>query len=739
MTPTTAQTQDASGASPKESNFGVRDLRNERASPDRLDRLAAQAEEQGAVRLLLELGIRFVPEGELNASERAAQREAIRNRQRAVRNGVTGTNTRIVREFDTVPAMAIVASPAGVQALKDVGQVARVRRDQTYEVGLDESVPLVRADKVWADGHTASERMVAVLDTGVDTDHAFFGGRVTEEACYSTEDPANDRYTLCPNGEETQTGSGAGVNCGVSNAACGHGTHVAGIAAGAGDSLAGVAKAAELMSVQVFHRVEDENVCNAPCLMAYQSDIQAGLERVYELRDVHDIAAANLSLGGGKATSPCDDRSMKAVVDNLRSANIATVAASGNNGWSNAVSFPACISSVVAVGSTSKSDEVSGFSNSDDDMLDLWAPGESITSSQVGGNFERKSGTSMAAPHVSGAWAIIRDVRPNASVSKILDLVKEHGVTVTDDRDADHVHSHARLDVYPAAFAGASKRLTTVEPCAVFDTRRVDDPKVGNGEERAFDVVGETADLSHQGGAQGGCGIPAEAVAVQINVVALNVEDDGNLFAFRGDIDRPADAGIVNFQRFADPLNNSNQIVLQVRKSNKGTDDVVVGANGGPADVRGIVSGYYTPTADLALETVEPCAVFDTRRVDDPKVGNGEERAFDVVGETADLSHQGGAQGGCGIPAEAVAVQINVVALNVEDDGNLFAFRGDIDRPADAGIVNFQRFADPLNNSNQIVLQVRKSNKGTDDVVVGANGGPADVRGIVSGYYTADA
>ena len=66
-----------------------------------------------------------------------------------------------------------------------------------------------------------------------------------------------------------------------------------------------------------------------------------GLERVFELRTSSQIAAVNLSLGGGKFMSPCDAQSpITNVIQLLRSANIATVIASGNNGFMDGISLP---------------------------------------------------------------------------------------------------------------------------------------------------------------------------------------------------------------------------------------------------------------------------------------------------------------------------------------------------------------------------------------------------------------
>ena len=70
-----------------------------------------------------------------------------------------------------------------------------------------------------------------------------------------------------------------------------------------------------------------------------------------------------MSLGGGKFTTNCDADSRKAIIDTLRSGNIATIIAAGNSGYTDAMGAPACISSAISVGSTTEQDVVSGFSN----------------------------------------------------------------------------------------------------------------------------------------------------------------------------------------------------------------------------------------------------------------------------------------------------------------------------------------------------------------------------------------
>ena len=245
--------------------------------------------------------------------------------------------------------------------------------------------------------------------------------------------------TLCPNigNEQTGTGAASPTRC-IGVGGCDHGTHVSGIAAGDGPSFDGVARRANIIAIQVFTRFNDPAQCGgaASCVASYVSDQIKGLERVYALRSSYSIAAANMSLGGGRFYGYCDSTqaSRKAIIDSLRSVGIATVIATGNNGYTDSVGAPACISSAISVGATTDGDAVASFSNSAS-FVNLLAPGSSINSSVIGGGFQSWNGTSMATPHVTGAWAVLKSRMPNASVTDILYALKTSGVPVRDTRN----------------------------------------------------------------------------------------------------------------------------------------------------------------------------------------------------------------------------------------------------------------------------------------------------------------
>lgn len=399
--------------------------------------LVQRALVQGRVRVIVGLNVEAVPEGLLSAGQRGLQRARIAGAQSAVLTDLAALNFGLVKRFRVVAAMALEANLQALDVLAAHPQVAYVEEDQLSAPTLAQSAGIIGAPTAWLTGHTGTGQAVAILDTGVERLHPFFGGRVVSEACYSTT--SGNSTALCAWGS---TETGAATPCtGISG--CDHGTHVAGIAAGSGVSFSGVAPTASIIGIQVFSRFTDSS-CSpgpSPCVLSYSSDQIAGLERVYDLRTTFNIAAANMSLGGGlySAQGSCDaaNSAKKTVIDSLRSVGIATVISSGNGGSSNGLSSPGCISSAVSVGSTTDSgavDQISSFSNSAS-FLNLLAPGQVITSSVPGGGFGNKSGTSMAAPHVTGAWALLKSALPSASVEQVLGSLTVTGTGILDGRN----------------------------------------------------------------------------------------------------------------------------------------------------------------------------------------------------------------------------------------------------------------------------------------------------------------
>jgi len=492
--------------------------------------LSQKALVEGRVRVIVHLAAPMTPEGLLTDTAAVqGQRQGIANAQNAVLGALAGSNHRMIHRYETLPFLALEVGPGALAILSSLGSlITRVEEDTLASPMLPESVPLVHAPAVWNAGLTGTGKVIAIIDTGVDKNHSFLTGKVVEEACYSGN-------SNCPNGLTSQTGAGAGVPCSYAPSACRHGTHVAGIAAGSGVSFSGVAKGASLMAVQVSSKFTGANCLGAgedPCALVFTSDTLMGLERVFTLRSTYFFASVNISLGGGTFTSNCDGDSLKVAIDNLRSVGIATVIASGNNGSSSALSAPACISTAVSVGSTGDgsfgtvADAVSSFSNSAS-FLSLLAPGSVITSSVPGDLFASFLGTSMAAPHVAGTWALLKQAKPSATVTEVLTTLQTTGVPITDPRNGltkSRIRVSEALQALVGSVAGGFKHFT-VTPCRLVDTRLAGGTIPASGF-RSFLATGA---LGVQGGAAN-CNIPAGlARAVHINVVAVVPAGPGHL------------------------------------------------------------------------------------------------------------------------------------------------------------------------------------------------------------------
>jgi subtilisin family serine protease len=392
-------------------------------------RLVERARAQGEVRVIVMLRIVMRMEHTLAGREVVRQRQGLRSVQDAIASRVLGSpsDPDIVR-FDFIPAMSLFVNAPELQRLLADPQVVSIQEDVPVPDLLDDTIPLIHADDVFLKGFSGTNRFVAIIDGGVAKTHPMFaGGKVVSEACYSSNIPPNTS-SLCPGGATASVAPGSGVNCPLSLKGCDHGTHVAGIAAGNSSTLDGVARGAKIIAIKVSSRVAAAGCIpnTAPCKTSFQTDQIRGLQRVYGLRNTYAIGAVNISLGGGKYATACDaqNAAMKTAIDNLRAVGIATVIAAGNDGYDGFIARPACISSAIAVGNTTKNDLLAA-SSSHSALVKLLAPGSTIISAVpagsscilVGNPYCVKSGTSMAAPHVAGAFAVLE---PTGTIDDIL-------------------------------------------------------------------------------------------------------------------------------------------------------------------------------------------------------------------------------------------------------------------------------------------------------------------------------
>lgn len=392
-----------------------------------------------------------------------ALEEVISHTRNMVLHQLNGSHYRINRTYSTLPFAALSVTAETLEKLRSIPEVLNIVEDKanplphpaeqsvTDDISQPQvvnSVEIIGATDAWGVGYTGAGWYVAVLDTGILTSHEMFQGKHIVEQCFALGDDWYDKVNGgCPNGRTEMSGPGSAAHY---ESRFGHGSHVSGIAAGNNqDDRIGIAKDANIIAVQVFSYFPyEDNV------LSWDSDQIKGLEYVYEMRNTYNIASVNMSLGGAdKYSNYCDTDSRTAAITNLKAVGIATTVASGNSSYCDGVNAPACISSAVAVNATNKDDTETYYGNWHDVMVQLMAPGETIISADPQGNFNyrTRSGTSMAAPHVAGAWAILKQFDGNLGVDDIVSLLRDTGKMISSSRCPGAV-PESRINVGNAIF-----------------------------------------------------------------------------------------------------------------------------------------------------------------------------------------------------------------------------------------------------------------------------------------------
>lgn len=341
----------------------------------------------------------------------------------------------VQRRYPSLAALALEVSPDALAALEASPGVQSVALDETLAPMLDDTTEIIGATDAWAVGLAGSDWYVAVLDTGIRATHEAFAGKTVIQACFAGGGN-------CPNGADEDISGPDAARHYPPPYFSDHGTHVAGIAAGDDPSGSaqndGVARGANLLAVQVFRRVDGAENCDgeAHCVLAFDSDALAAISYIYQLRSTYKIAAVNMSLGGGSylTQSQCDEARPQYynALATLRSVGIAPVAASGNDDWCLAMRSPGCLTPAIGVGATENDDDEAGFSNYQTDMIDIYAPGVDIFAPIGSGDadYGNKSGTSMATPHVAGAFALLRQAAPTVPIDELLTALQVSGAQI---------------------------------------------------------------------------------------------------------------------------------------------------------------------------------------------------------------------------------------------------------------------------------------------------------------------
>jgi len=311
---------------------------------------------------------------------------------------------------------------------------------------------------------------VAVIDTGIDTDHPDLADNIIGEACLTFDSNGVFDPSRCP-------GIAQGHPAEDDN---GHGTHVSGIITSRGAVAAprGAAPNAGIFAYKV--------------IPGSWAGIVAALDNILDEHmpnGVPEFQFINMSIGSGPFTyapGECEPeapppfaeaQAISEALDDLRDQGVLAFIASGNNGVKQRMSFPGCVQAAVAVGATydanvgpgtcdssTAPDQVTCFSNSSDD-LDVLAPGSQILSTwHAGFGVNNLSGTSMAAPHAAAAAALLVNAQPwldptdlplderRAATDVFEQRLKDTGVAVTDQlRDSDPATFRTTLRVDPWA------------------------------------------------------------------------------------------------------------------------------------------------------------------------------------------------------------------------------------------------------------------------------------------------
>ncbi len=412
---------------------------------------ALAGDEDGLVRAVVTADLAVELEADLTVAEVTAQRDEIAEAIAGLALELDGTASQVLTPFTVVPAAVVLLDAEGLARLEASESVAAITLDRAFPLALDVSTGVIDSDLINTagvlgnnyEGASGGAFEVAIVDTGVLTTHNAFTGRIVAGACFSRgQDDTANGVGDCPNGTESQTGVAAGNACTYSTQ-CNHGSHVAGIAAGASHTGGheGVARGAGIVSVQVGSMFTGSSCASGPdpCWLYFISDLDLALDHVMTLEDDgRNLAAVNLSLGGPLFTTEgaCDAAfpNTAGLVDNLDAAGVAVVAATGNQASGTQVSYPGCLTSAYAVAATDDASVPAGFSNNNA-ITDWWAPGVDINApSNTGQNARANlSGTSMAAPHVTGAFALLRECISNDTPADVAADLANTDTEVTHD------------------------------------------------------------------------------------------------------------------------------------------------------------------------------------------------------------------------------------------------------------------------------------------------------------------
>ncbi|AHZ22392.1 serine protease [Haloferax mediterranei ATCC 33500] len=302
----------------------------------------------------------------------SAERHIIGTKSKRGKRAARGRAKEVVNELDFGDiGQAVVGRfpPEALDALRNHAGVRYVEPDGQVEA-IGESLPWgvdrIDADVAHSNGETGQGADIAIIDSGIDSDHpdlqANLGTGYAVETCSGCDEPWDDDNS--------------------------HGTHCAGIA-GAVDNTEGVVGGSTEATLHAVKVIGDDGYASVSGLA---DGIQWTADQGYDV--------GSMSLGASDSYSTLQDACQYAY-----DKGVLLVAAAGNDGCSGCVRYPAAYSTVVAVSATNSDDSIASYSSTGDEV-ELAAPGTYIYSTVPGG-YSTKSGTSMACPHVSGVGGLV--------------------------------------------------------------------------------------------------------------------------------------------------------------------------------------------------------------------------------------------------------------------------------------------------------------------------------------------
>ena len=307
-----------------------------------------------------------------------------------------------------------------VPKIVELPGVVFVELDGRLEIQMNDVNEVHDVTQVWQDtGYTGSGSVVAIIDTGIDSDHV---GLDDIDDDNSTNDPKVIAFYDPVNTPELTNGTEVKAYDDQ-----GHGTHCAGITAGTGapDYLyKGVAPMAQLVGVKVL----DEGGSGS------FATVMAGMEWTVEKRHIFNIRAASMSLGGPGAIewTSSEEESVNRMGNEMMREGVALFIAAGNSAGPATIGTPGSAEDVITVGSLDKNTAIAVYSSQGPTEEGRVKPNIAFVGSNVmapdyntGNGYTGKSGTSMATPGAAGLAALMYQANPDLSPFDIRNIMQE--------------------------------------------------------------------------------------------------------------------------------------------------------------------------------------------------------------------------------------------------------------------------------------------------------------------------